>query len=179
MEKNLIDENVASLNYLLSHISSPKNIFSETMYTDLDEIDFEVLRQLQKNARLTNKELAVRVSLAESTTLQRTRRLERVGALRGYHADVDPAALGMAIQALIAVRLRQHSESDVEVFREYALGLPEVVRLYHVAGANDFLVHVGVPTPEALRAFAMGSLTTRPEVGHLETGLIFECVDGR
>ena len=56
--------------------------------------------------------------------------------------------------------------------------MPEVMRLYHVAGEDDFLIHVGVKDSEGLRELAMNSLTTRPEVAHIETGLIFECIEG-
>jgi len=144
----------------------------------LDQTDFEILRHLQNNARLSNKELAERVGLAPSTTLVRTRQLERAGVIRGYRAEIDPGALGVGLQALIAVRLRQHTAPDVAAFQHYVLSLPEVLRLYHVAGANDFLVHVGVADSNALRDFALNALTTRPEVAHLETGLIFSC-EGR
>ena len=144
--------------------------------TGLDRTDFEILRQLQNNARISNKELARRVGLAPSTTLVRTRQLERAGIIRGYRAEVDMSAVGMGLQAMIAVRLRQHTAADVAAFRDYVLELPEVLRLYHVAGADDFLVHVGLQDSNALRDFAMIALTTRPEVAHLETGLIFSCV---
>lgn len=144
----------------------------------LDEIDFGIVRQLQNNARLTNKELAARVGLAPSTTLVRTRALEREGVLRGYRAEIDPRALGIGLQALISVRLRQHTSADVEQFRSYVLAMPEVMRLYHMAGEDDFLIHVGVRDSEELRNLAMNSLTTRPEVANIETGLIFECVEG-
>ena len=145
---------------------------------DLDEIDFEIVSQLQNKARLSNKELAERIGLAPSTTLVRTRQLEREGVLRGYRAQVDPRAMGIGLQALISVRLQQHTAADVELFHDYVLAMPEVMRLYHVAGANDFLIHVGVRDSESLRELAMNSLTTRPEVAHIETGLIFECVEG-
>ena len=145
---------------------------------DLDEIDFEIVRQLQNNARLTNKELASRLGLAPSTTLVRTRQLEREGVLRGYRAEVSPRALGIGLQALISVRLKQHTTADVERFRDYVLAMPEVMRLYHVAGEDDFLIHVGVGDSEDLRELAMNSLTTREEVAHIETGLIFECAEG-
>jgi DNA-binding Lrp family transcriptional regulator len=144
---------------------------------NLDETDFEILRQLQNNARISNKDLAERIGLAPSTTLVRTRQLERAGIIRSYRAAIDPAALGIGLQALIAVRLREHTAADVAAFQDYVLGLPEVMRFYHVAGADDFLVHVGVRDSDALRDFAMSALTTRPEVAHLETGLIFSCVE--
>ncbi|MBN7797149.1 Lrp/AsnC family transcriptional regulator [Parahaliea mediterranea] len=142
-------------------------------YSELDEADRGILKLLQNNARLTNKDLARQVGLAPSTTLIRTRRLERLGALRGYHAQVDPGALGLGLEALISVRLGRHRERDVAAFQAYVLGLPEVFHLYHTSGANDFLIHVGVADSRRLRDFAMNALTTRPEVEHLETGLIF------
>jgi DNA-binding Lrp family transcriptional regulator len=62
----------------------------------------------------------------------------------------------------------------VDSFRAHTLALPEVLQLYHVAGANDFLVHVCVKDSEHLRDLAITSFTSRDEVAHLETGLIFE-----
>jgi DNA-binding Lrp family transcriptional regulator len=141
---------------------------------DIDRIDCEILHELRNNARLSNKELADRIGLAASSTLVRVRSLQSAGLLLGYHADVEPKCLGVGLQAMISVRLRRHSEEDVVAFRSHALALPEVVRLYHVAGALDFLIHVWVRDPEHLRDLAMTSFTSRPEVGHIETGLIFE-----
>lgn len=140
----------------------------------LDRIDFEIVTALQNNARLSNKELAARIALSPSTCLERVRKLRASGVLRGFHAEVDPARVGIGLQALIAVRLRRHSRALVEGFRAYVLGLPEVAAVYHVAGATDFLVHVGVRDADHLRTVAMDALTTRREVAHVETSLIFE-----
>ncbi|MEJ2385732.1 MAG: Lrp/AsnC ligand binding domain-containing protein [Xanthomonadales bacterium] len=77
---------------------------------------------------------------------------------------------------MIAVRLKRHYKPDVEAFRQHALDLPEVVRLYHVAGPIDFLAHVWARDPEHLRDLAMTAFTAREEVSHIETELIFEHV---
>ncbi len=140
----------------------------------LDRIDFEIVRQLRNNARLSNKELAEIVGLAPSSCLVRVRGLQREGTLRGYHADVNPKSLGVGLQAMIAIRLQRQSKTDVESFRAHVLALPEVRELYHLAGANDFLVQVWVRDPEHLREIVMSSFTAREEVAHIETGLIFE-----
>lgn len=140
----------------------------------LDRIDFEILSALQKNARLSNKELAATVGLAPSSCLERVRRLAEDGVLRGSHAEVDPEALGIGLQALIFVQLTRHSREMVESFRQHALSVPQVVALYHVAGADDFLVHVVAHDSHALRDLAMTAFTTRPEVSRIETHLIFE-----
>ena len=139
----------------------------------LDRTDAEILRHLQKNARLSNKELAAAVGVAPSTCLERVRRLAAEGVLRGYHADVDPHAVGVGLQALVAIRLGQHSRPVVEAFQAHALGLDEVVQVYHVTGANDFLIHVAVRDAEHLRDLALTAFTERPEVVHIETALLF------
>ena len=140
----------------------------------LDRIDYEIVRQLRNNARLSNKELAGIVGLAPSSCLVRVRGLQADGVLRGYHADVEPKSLGVGLQAMISIRLQRHSQAVVESFRLHTLALPEVRHLFHVAGANDFLVHVWAKDPEHLRDIVMTSFTTREEIAHVETGLIFE-----
>jgi DNA-binding Lrp family transcriptional regulator len=142
----------------------------------LDRIDHKIVRLLRNNARLSNKELAKAVGLAPSTCLVRTRMLQQSGVLTGFKAEVNPAALGVGLQAMIQVRLKRHFKPDVEAFRQHALELPEVVRLYHVAGPIDFLVHVWTKDSEHLRDLAMTAFTARKEVSHIETELIFEHV---
>lgn len=140
----------------------------------MDRIDRQILALLQKNARLSNKELAARVGLAPSSCLARVQRLGKDGTLRGFHAFVDPKALGIGIQALIAVKLRQHSREKVRAFLRHLQVLPEVVALYHVSGAVDFQVHVAVRDTDHLRDLALDAFTVRPEVESIQTSLLFE-----
>jgi DNA-binding Lrp family transcriptional regulator len=142
----------------------------------LDRIDYEILALLRNNARISNKEIARQVGLAASTCLVRMRLLQTSGVISGFHAEIDPASLGIGIQAMIAVRLRRHFKPDVVAFRSHALGLPEVVQLYHVAGPIDFLIHVWARDSDHLRDLAMTAFTSRKEVSHIETELIFEHV---
>jgi DNA-binding Lrp family transcriptional regulator len=144
------------------------------MKTPFDRIDFRILAALQKDGRLSNKEIAARVGLAQSSSLARVARLESSGALRGFHAEVDPASLGIELQALIMVRLQRHSRDLVESFKDHVLALPETVALSHVSGANDYMVHVAVRDPEHLRNLLLDAFTSRTEVAHLETSLVFE-----
>jgi len=144
------------------------------MMKPLDRIDYQILEALQKDARLSNKEIAALVGLAQSSSLGRVGRLESAATLKGYHADVDPAALGIELQAMIMVRLQRHSRDLVKGFQKHVLSLPETVALYHISGANDFMVHVAVRDPEHLRDVLLDSFTARPEVAHLETSLVFE-----
>lgn len=136
------------------------------------------MAELQNNARLSNKELAARVGLAPSTTLERVRRLQEAGTILGFHAEVDPKALGIGLEALISVRLHQHSRDLVAAFRGSILDQPEVIDAYHLAGAIDFLLHVAVRDVDHLRNLAMDRISSRPEVAHLETAIIFEHMRG-
>lgn len=140
----------------------------------LDRTDRAIVGMLQKDARLTNKEIASRVGIAQSTCSERVRRLERTGVFQGFHADVDMRQLGVGLQAMIAVRLQRHERSQVDRFRAHAESLPEVVAFYHMAGTDDFLVHVVVRDSDHLRDIAMGAFTAQPDVSHIETSIIFE-----
>ncbi len=144
------------------------------MKADLDRIDFAILEALQKEGRLSNKELAARVHLSPSSCWERVRGLEKEGVITGYHAEVDAKAVGIRLLAMIGVRLERHTRGAVESFRAHALAIPEVLAVYHVTGAKDFLIHVAVRDAEHLRDLAMEAFTTHPGVESLETSLIFQ-----
>lgn len=141
---------------------------------ELDSIDQRILAELQQDARLPNKTLAARVGIAESTCHQRVRSLRERDIITGFHATINLAALGRPIQALISIRFRPHSRELVEPFWAYVLDLPETLRLSHLAGPDDFLLHVAVRDVEQLRDFILDRLTSRPEIGHLQTTVVFE-----
>lgn len=140
----------------------------------LDRIDFALLSLLRKNARLPNKELAEHAGIAPSTAFERVRRLLSTGTIQGFHAEISPAAIGIQLQAMVSVRLARHSRGQLDSFHRHLASLPEVLAFYHVAGADDFLVHVGVRDSNHLRDLALEAFTERPEVAHIETRLIFE-----
>lgn len=145
----------------------------------IDTTDCIILGALQADGRLSNKELAAKAGIAQSTCLERVRRLLEEKVLRGFHAEVDPRSMGVGLMAMVAVRLTRHSRDLVDTFREHVMGLQEVVAIYHMAGANDFLLHVAVRDADHLRDLALSALTTRPEVAQIETALIFEHVGSR
>ncbi len=140
---------------------------------DLDGTDFDLIALLQNDARTPNKELARRVNLAPSTCLGRVRHLQDRGVFEGFHARVDPAVLGIGLQALVQVRLDRHTRDVVEAFQAHVHDLEEVVSYWHVSGATDFLVHVVVRDADHLRDFAMDAFTTWPHIAHLETSMVF------
>jgi DNA-binding Lrp family transcriptional regulator len=151
----------------------PNNVRKRPDPTLVDRTDHDILAYLQHDARISNKELAGKVGLAPSSCLARVRRLEESGALQGYHAEVDPRVYGVTLEALIAIRLEKHARNAIAAFERHVSTLREVRGAFHVAGANDFLVHVAVRDAEHLREFALSAFATRPEVAHMETSLIF------
>ncbi len=142
--------------------------------TRLDRTFERIIALLQKNARLSNKELASHIGLAPSSCLDRVRSLQEAGVFKGFHADVDPKALGIDLQAMIAIRLNRHSRDSLEDFKAYVKALPEVHALYHMAGVNDFFLHVAVRDSNHLLDLNLNHFSMRPEVAHVETALIFE-----
>ena len=139
----------------------------------LDRIDFEILDALQNDARLTNKELAAKVHLAPSSCLGRVRALADAGVLRGHHADVAMPALGIGLQALLAIRLVKHASETCRLLYQYMLGLPETLAVFHVTGVNDLQVHVAVRDVEHLRELIVERVATRSQVAHCETSVIY------
>lgn len=153
--------------------NQPKDLRKTRPTRKLDRIDCEILAALQKNARLSNKELAAKLGVAQSTCLERVRRMAEERVLRGFHARLEPRAVGVGIEAMISVRLN-HSLQAFHSFRAHALSMPEVVSFFHLGGENDFLVHVAVRDAEHLRQLALTGFTERHEVARIETALIFE-----
>jgi DNA-binding Lrp family transcriptional regulator len=140
----------------------------------LDRIDFAILEALQKDGRLANKELAALVGLAPSSCFERVRRLRRAGVLLGTHARVSPGALGVGLQAMVAVRLRSQSRAIIERIGSELQARRELVAAYHMAGGDDFLFHVAVRDADHLRRLVVDNISNRKEVRHVETSLIFE-----
>ena len=140
----------------------------------MDRIDDAILVALQNDGRMSNKELAAHVGLAPSSCLERVRRLQDRGVIRGSHADVNTDAMNIGLQAFVFVRLTQHSRDYVESFRDHIVSLPEVVSVYHVAGQEDFVIHVAVRDANHLRNLTLDGFTTRPEVDRLNTAIVYE-----
>ncbi len=142
----------------------------------LDALDRAIVRHLANDARMSNKELAAKIGLAPSSCLQRVRRLERDGVLKGYHASIDLPKVGLGLQAMVSLRLVRSSSAGFQEVRSYLVELPEVLAVYHMAGSDDFLVHVVAEDVEHLRGVVVQRIASRDEVGHLETNIIFEHV---
>jgi DNA-binding Lrp family transcriptional regulator len=140
----------------------------------MDERDAAIIRELQQDGRLTNRQLAARVGLAPSSCLVRTRALEASGVIAGYHAEVDLERVGRGVQALIAFQVRPLSRDVIRAFEAFALQQPEVLAVYVLGGGDDFLVHVAVPTVAAMHALLVDRFSKRKEVLGFRTSIVYE-----
>jgi DNA-binding Lrp family transcriptional regulator len=144
----------------------------------LDRVDRALLAILARDARASGASLAASLGVAESTVSLRLRRLRSAGHIRGFRADLDLGAFGATLQALVSVRLGKHNRQDIDAFRAAAPHWPGVLAVFHMAGANDYLLHVVARDASELREFVLTYITGHPSVEHTETNLIFERADG-
>ena len=140
----------------------------------LDEADRNLLALLQQNARQTNKELADAVGVAQSTCLERVRGLRGRGIITGFRAEVDVAALGRPIRAMLFVRLQPKTRASVVAFGDAMLAEPETLSVSTVSGADDFVVEVAVPDVVALQDFILDRVTSRKDVVDARTSIVLE-----
>lgn len=140
----------------------------------MDELDAALLRELQRDARRTNRDLADAVGVSPSTALERIRALRERGVIRGATLDLDLSAVGRPVQALIAVRIRPPSRELIEGFRDWVGGLTETVGVFVVSGNEDFLIHIAVADTDGLYSFVIDRLTQRREVADVRTSVVYE-----
>jgi DNA-binding Lrp family transcriptional regulator len=145
----------------------------------VDELDSAIIRELQRNARQTNRDLARAVGIAPSTCLERVRLLRDRGVITGYHAEASLPALNRHVQALLSVQVRPLSRAVIEGFKAYVAGLPEVLSVFVVAGGDDFLVHVAVPSVDSLHSFLMDRFTDRREIVGFRSSVIYQHTHNR
>ncbi|MCC6986169.1 MAG: Lrp/AsnC family transcriptional regulator [Anaerolineales bacterium] len=141
--------------------------------TVLDDIDKALLRELQADGRLTNVELARRVSLSPPATLTRLKRLEKDGFIRNYAAIVDREKAGYDLLCFIHIAMQMHQLEQIENFRRLVQDMPEVLECHHITGEYDYLLKVVFRSRKDLERFAVNRLTPIPGVSRIHTSLVF------
>ncbi|WP_166904255.1 Lrp/AsnC family transcriptional regulator [Mycobacterium sp. DL440] len=152
---------------------SPKDV-----RPDLDEVDRRILLALHADARISNSALADAVGIAASTCHGRVRRLQDIGVIRGFYTDIDPAAVGLSLQAMISVSLQSNARGKIRNFIAHIRSRPQVMDVYFLAGGDDFILHVAARDTDDLRAFVIENLNADADVAGTQTSLIFEHLRG-
>jgi Lrp/AsnC family leucine-responsive transcriptional regulator len=144
--------------------------------TELDRTDLRMLAVLQSEGRITNSDLAEKVSLSPSACLRRLQRLEHEGVLSGYSAQVDPEAVGLGLQAFVRVQLARHESEVIEQFVERVNGWDEVVACYALTGDMDYLMHVYVADLQHFSRFLLDRLLNASGVADVNSSFVLRTV---
>jgi DNA-binding Lrp family transcriptional regulator len=139
--------------------------------TDLDAVDRVILDTLQAEGRVTNVDLAARAGLTAPPCLRRVRALEERGVIRGYHAQLDPEALGYGLMVFALVSLKSQAEDDLRAFEAHIADIPEVRECHMLNGEIDFILKIVAHDLPSFQALLTSKLTTAPNVASVKTSL--------
>lgn len=145
----------------------------------LDAADRRILRALQRDGRLPVVALAEQVGLSATPCQRRVKRLEEEGVIAGYAARLDPARLGLPLQAFVLVALESHAEEIVERFHAALAERPEVLAAYAMSGEMDYLLHVLAADLEAYGEFALKALLRLPGVKETRSSFVLATLKPR
>ncbi len=140
----------------------------------LDDIDRRILHRLQAAARTSNAALAREVGLTPPATLDRVRRLEEAGIIRGYHADLAPEPLGFGMTVILLIRLDHHGREAVHAFRAAIEQVDEVAECHYLTGTADFLLKVRVRDVADYRRLLETAISGLPGLAHVESAVVLE-----
>ena len=139
---------------------------------DLDYKDKHLLEELQKNSRITNAELAKRIGLSPSSTLERVKKLEISGFIDKYIAILNPRKAGYSCFTFVEVKLARHGETPVENFISSIAHIPEVLECHHITGEADFLLKVATKDIPAYEELILHQLSALTNVQTMKTSVV-------
>lgn len=142
------------------------------MSDTLDKTDLSILDELQKNARLTNKELALAIHLSPTPTFERVKRLERDGFIRKYVAVLDADKLNCGFMAFCYLKMKQHSFENATRIMEAVKDVPEIVECYNISGDYDFLLKIYTRDMKAYQQFLLRILGEIDCIGSLNSSFV-------
>ena len=137
----------------------------------LDSLDRRILKNLQDDGRMTNVELAKRNGISAPPCLRRVRHLEDTKIIRGYHADINPEAVGYTVMVFAFVGLTSQAESDLQEFESLVATWEEVRECHMLVGEVDFILKIVAHDWDHYQHFLTSKLTPAPHVSHVKTGM--------
>jgi len=139
---------------------------------ELDKIDFNILKILQENGRITNLQLSQHIGLSPAPTLERVRKLENSGFIKSYHALVDEEKLGLGIKTFIQVSLDFHQQDTIQTFLDEIQAIKEITECHHVTGQCDFLLKAYVKDIKTYEQLIMQKISKITVVKTFQTMMI-------
>lgn len=140
----------------------------------LDAVDATLVRLLQRNGRMANSELAERAGIAPSTCVARLRSLIDRGVITGFSAQVAPAAIGFDLEVLVSVSVRAGARQHIAELSDELHRLPQVLQLFFLGGAEDFIIHIAARNAQEVRDFVLEHLSAHPAVASTRTSIVFD-----
>ena len=134
-----------------------------------DRYDIALLDELQRDARQSNADLAARIGLSPAPTWRRVRRLEELGVITGYRAEIDRRKIGLGVLAFVRVDAERNNADATRALEEAIRGLPEVISCHYISGAGTFELQVLVTDLDAYSRWTMDTLFRLPNVKDLHT----------
>lgn len=138
----------------------------------IDKFDLAILAEVQKNGKITQKELSKIINLSPTPTYERVKKLEKDGFITGYHAHLDIRKLGYNLTALCYVSLRIHQKDVIERFQKEVVSFEEVRSCFHIAGQFDYLLKVVVKDMEAYQKFISTKLASLENIGNVQSSFV-------
>jgi Lrp/AsnC family leucine-responsive transcriptional regulator len=142
----------------------------------LDSTDLKIVDILQKEGRIANNELANRIGLTTTPTLERVKRLEREGVIEGYTAKVNRESVGKGLTVFVTVTLSVHQLNLMKEFTSAIQAIPEILACYNTTGEGDFLLHVVAKDTKDYEKLMRTKLTTLPDVQRLHTSIVLNTI---
>lgn len=149
-------------------------MIKETESYKLDEKDVDILRALQQNARLTNKELAAKVHLSTTPTYERVKRLERLGVIKQYATILDASKLNKGFAVFCSIKLRRLNSEMATAFTEMVKELPEVTECYNISGSFDYLLRIHASDMKHYQQFLLNVIGRHDNISRLESTFVME-----
>ena len=143
-----------------------------TMAETLDKTDIQILRVLQENARITVKDLALKVHLSPTPVFERLHRLENEGYIRKYTTVLDAAKLGRGFLVFCSVRLRRMGKDIANDFVNRVKDIPEVAECYNISGDFDYLLKIYAPDMQYYNNFLINTLGTIDSLGSVQSSFV-------
>ncbi len=140
----------------------------------LDEIDVKILEILQKDAKITAKELASELSLTSTPIYERIKKMENEGLISNYVALLDPLLLGKRLVVFLNITIKEHEQKLRNTFVEELAALDDITELYHTSGQYDFLAKVRFDTIQEYRDFLVNKVSMISNIGDLDSSIVLE-----
>ena len=140
----------------------------------MDAIDLKILRELQKNARLTHKELAAKVNLSTTPVFERVRKLEREGIIDRYVTVLNSEKLGKGFTVFCSVKMARLGKEIADNFAQTVAAIPEVTECYNISGSFDYLLKIHAPDMKHYQAFVLNVLGTIEHLASLESTFVMD-----